>query len=305
MPTALQRATEIVYRSPSVLLTITCILWAGNAIAGRIAVDQITPFTLVFLRWVVVLAIMWPIYGRQVRDHWPQIRPRLPAVVAMAALGFTVYNILFYIAAHYTSAINIGILQGAMPILVLIGAFFAHGTRASLVQLCGVLTTSVGVLVVATQGMPLSILSLEFNRGDLLMLAANLLYAFYTVAVRDRPQMPGAAFFTLLALIAAITSLPLVLFEAAQTGLTMPTAKGLLVTAYVAIFPSCIAQIFMLRGVDLIGPGRAGVFLNLVPVFSAILAVVLISEPFAPYHAVALLLVISGILLAQRQPRTS
>lgn len=304
MLTALNRAAEYLFRSPAVLLTLAGIFWAGNAVASRLAVDQISPLTLVFLRWVLVLAVLWPIYGRQVRAYWPQIRPRLVAIVAMASLGFTGFNVMFYIAAHYTSAINIGILQGAMPIFVLAGAFLAHGTKASLVQMCGVLITSVGVLVVATHGMPLSVLDIDLNRGDLLMLAASILYAFYTVALRDRPQMPGAAFFTLLALIAAITSLPLVVVEAATSGLTMPTAKGLLVTAYIAIFPSCIAQIFMLRGVDLIGPGRAGVFMNLVPVFSAFLAVVLINEPFAPFHAVALLLVIGGILLAQRPPRS-
>ena len=132
------------------------------------------------------------------------------------------------------------------------------------------------------------------------MLAACVLYAFYTVALRDRPHMPGTAFFTLLALIAAVTSLPLVAFEALTSGLTMPTVHGLLVTAWVAIFPSFLSQLFYLRGVDLIGPGRAGVFVNLVPVFAAALAVSLIDEPFAAFHAVALALVIGGIWLAQR-----
>ena len=133
------------------------------------------------------------------------------------------------------------------------------------------------------------------------MLAACVLYSFYTVALRDRPQMPGAAFFTLLAVIAAITSLPLLLYEAMTIGLTLPTQKGWMITAWVAIFPSCLSQLFYLRGVDLIGPGRAGVFVNLVPVFSAVLAVVLINEPFAPYHALALALVIGGIWLAQQK----
>jgi drug/metabolite transporter (DMT)-like permease len=83
----------------------------------------------------------------------------------------------------------------------------------------------------------------------------------------------------------------------------MPTFNGWLVLAYVAIFPSCLSQLFLLRGVDLIGPGRAGVFINLVPVFAAIMAVALLAEPFSPFHAVALALVIGGILLAQRSPR--
>ena len=173
---------------------------------------------LTTLRWVLVAAVLWPVYGGEIRKHWGQIRPRLFAIVMLAVLGMSGFNALYYVAAHYTSAINMGILQGSLPIFVLAGAYLAHGTRGGLVQLAGVLITAVGVVVVATRGEPLAILEVEFNKGDLAMLAACVLYAFYTVALRDRPHMPGAAFFTLLALIAAVTSLPLVAFEALTSG---------------------------------------------------------------------------------------
>jgi len=289
------------YRWPGLLLTLTAVFWAGNTVAGRLAVGHVSPMMLVFLRWVLVLAVLWPLYGGQVRAHWPEVRPRLGRITLMAFFGFTAFNVLYYTAAHATSAINMGILQGSVPVIVLAGAFLMHGTRATLAQIAGVLITSVGVVVVATQGMPLSILEIGLNMGDLALLAACMLYAFYTVALRDRPDMPGTAFFTLLALIAAVTSVPLLAVEAAISGLSLPTWQGWLVTLYVAIFPSCLAQLFYVRGVDLIGPGRAGVFTNLVPVFSAILAVALIAEPFAAFHAVALALVIGGIWLAQRR----
>jgi drug/metabolite transporter (DMT)-like permease len=217
----------------------------------------------------------------------------------------TGFNALYYFAAHYTSAINIGILQGSMPIFVLAGAWLAHGARASLVQWVGVLITALGVVVVATGGAPLSILEVDLNTGDLAMVAACAVYAAYTVALRDRLDMPATAFFALLALIAAVTSLPLLALEVYAGGLRMPTANGLLITVWIAIFPSFLAQIFYLRSVDLIGPGRAGVFVNLVPVFAAAMAVVLIDEPFAAFHAVALVLVIGGIWLAQRTGKRS
>jgi len=303
MQSTLRSLNDRFYESPSLLLGLCGIFWAGNAIASRLAVGQITPLSLVFLRWVLVLGVLWPIYGPQVRAHWPQIRPKLTSVILMGALGFTAFNVLFYLAGHYTTALNIGILQGAMPIFVMVGAFLAHGTRVTVLQVAGVLITSVGVLVIATHGAPLAVFDIEFNRGDLLMLLACVLYAFYAVALRKRPQIPGPAFFTLLALIAAVTSLPFLLVEALTTGLSMPTSKGLLVTAFVAIFPSCLAQLYFMRGVDLIGPGRAGIFMNLVPVFTAILAVIILGEPFAMFHLVALVLVISGILLAQLSAR--
>jgi drug/metabolite transporter (DMT)-like permease len=293
-------AAARLYQWPSVLLTLTAIFWAGNAVASRVAVGHIQPMQLVCLRWVIVLAVMWPLYGSEVRAHWGEIRPQIARIVVVATLGLTGFNALFYVAAHTTTAVNIGILQGSVPVIVLAGAFLTYGTRATLIQIAGVLVTAVGVVVVATHGQPLAILEIEFNRGDLLMLAACVLYAIYTVALRDRPRMPGAAFFTLLALISAVTSLPLAAVEAAVSGWSMPTWLGLVVTLWVAIFPSTLAQIFFVRAVDLIGPGRTGVFVNLVPIFAAILAVVLLGEPFAAYHAVALALVLGGIWLAQR-----
>ena len=300
---AIEQSLQRLYRWPSLLLGLAALFWAGNTIAARLAIDEISPLTLTALRWAMVAAVLWPVYGREIRRHWPQIRPRLALIVLLALLGMTGFNALYYVAAHDTSAINIAILQGSMPIFVLAGAYLAHGSRVGLLQQLGVLITALGVAVVATHGAPQSILEVEFNQGDLVMLAACVLYALYTVALRDRPNMPGVPFFALLALIAAITSLPLVIFEVMGGSFRLPTAQGLAVTVWIAIFPSFLSQIFYLRGVDLIGPGRAGVFVNLVPVFAAILAVGLISEPFAPYRAIALILVLGGIWLAQRTAR--
>jgi drug/metabolite transporter (DMT)-like permease len=294
------RASHRFYTAPGLLLTLAAVFWAGNTVAARLAIGEISPFMLTTLRWVAVAVALWPVYGGEIRAHWPQIRPRLWSMVILALLGMTGFNALYYVAAQYTSAINMGILQGSMPIFVLAGAFLAHGTRPSFVQLAGVLITALGVVVVATRGEPLALLEVDFNKGDLVMLAACGLYSGYTVALHVRPSMPGTPFFALLAAIAAVTSLPLVALEALAGGWTTPTVNGLLITAWITVFPSFLSQIFYLRGVDLIGPGRAGVYVNLVPVFAAVLAVTLIAEPFAAFHAVALALVIGGIWLAQR-----
>jgi drug/metabolite transporter (DMT)-like permease len=133
MPSTASRMVDRLYQWPGVLLTLTAVFWAGNAIVSRLAVGHISPFLLVFLRWVLVLAVMWPMYGGQVRAHWGEIRPRLLRITLMAIFGFTGFNALFYTAGHATSAINIGILQGSIPVVVLAGAYFMYGTRATLV----------------------------------------------------------------------------------------------------------------------------------------------------------------------------
>ncbi|MEL6481382.1 MAG: DMT family transporter [Pseudomonadota bacterium] len=288
--------------TPALLLTLTALFWAGNAIAGQLAKDEVAPFMLVLLRWIGVTLVLWPLYGHEVRAHWATIRPALPRIVVMATAGFTCFNALFYAASHSTTGINIGILQGSMPMFVLAGAFLVYGTPVGRVQALGVFLTLIGVVLVATKGAPALIAEQGVNPGDALMLVACVLYSGYTVALRNRPAIPGRAFFTLMCPIAALTAVPFALGEAVIAGASLPTFDGWLVTLYVTVFPSCLAQLFFLRGVDLIGPGRAGVYINLVPIFAALLAVMILGETFAFYHAAALAMVLGGIWLSQRSP---
>lgn len=299
----MQGPIAALFRQPMLLLALTALFWAGNAVASRLAVGEVSPFLLVFLRWSIVCVLLLPFLWRRILANWSSLRPRLKVVIFMALFGFTGFNALFYIAAHSTTALNIGIIQGAIPIFVLLAAFAAYRTPVSLVQTAGVALTVLGVILVASQGSLSRLAGLTFNLGDMIMVLACLFYALYATALKNRPAIDGLVFFAFLALIAALASLPLLVLEVATGELILPTAKGWMVTAYIALFPSCIAQIFFMRGVDLIGPGRAGVFVNLVPVFAALLAVLILSEPFRWYHAGALTLVLTGIVVAQRKPR--
>ncbi|MFV0474401.1 MAG: DMT family transporter [Pikeienuella sp.] len=288
------------YRSPVLLLTFTAVMWSMNVIFGQWAVGEISPFAIVLLRWIFVSAMMWPLFGREVVAHWPALRPRIGFLALCAVTGFTGFNTLFYIASSHTSGINIGILQGAMPMMVLLGVFVAYGDRVRPRQMIGVAITLVGVILVAGGGDIDRLLGLSFNKGDLLMLAACAAYTFYAVALRNRPAVPGAALFTFFTVVSALCALPLALWEAAQPGYAWPSLTGVALALVVAVFPSCLAQLFFLRGVDLIGPGRAGVYINLVPIFAAILSILILGERLALYHAVALALVIGGIWMTQR-----
>ena len=282
------------------LLTITALFWAGNAVAGRLAVGEISPMLLVCARWALVAGLLAVAARRQVLSAWPLLRPRWRSIAAMATLGFTAFNALFYVAAYYTQAVNIAIIQGSIPVLVLLGALIAHGTRITGLQMAGMVVTLAGVAVVAVEGDLASLAALQVNLGDLLMLIACLFYAGYTLALRDRPAVPGLAFFAVLAGVAFLTSLPLLAYEIAAGQVVWPSPVGWAILIYVALLPSFLSQVFFIRGVELIGPGRAGLFVNLVPVFGPLLAVGLLGEPFRLFHAVALALVLGGIFLAEQ-----
>jgi drug/metabolite transporter (DMT)-like permease len=289
------------WSQPYLLLVLTTLMWAGNAIASRLAVGHVSPMALTSLRWIAVCLIMPVIFRRELVQHAPVLKRKWKLIVLMGCVGFTAFNTMMYIAAHHTTAINIGIVQGSIPVIVLIGALLVYGTPIRALQIAGVAITILGVVMVATKGDANVLASLAFNIGDLWMIVACFFYAGYTIALRERPQIPGLVFFTAVAIIACLVSLPLLAWEIAAGIAFWPTTQGWFIVLYVALFPSLLSQIFFMRGVDTIGPGRAGVFVNLVPVFAALLAVLILTEPFEWYHAVALALVLGGIWLAEQR----
>ena len=160
------------FANPYLLLTLTTLIWGGNAIASRLAVGEVTPAVLVSFRWIgVVILVVLFARGAVARD-WPELRRHLPYLLIMGTVGFTAFNTLFYIAAHSTEALNIGILQGSIPIYVLLGAFVAYRSTVSGLQMIGVAVTILGVILVAARGDPSRLVELRFNIGDLLMLIA-------------------------------------------------------------------------------------------------------------------------------------
>ena len=288
------------WANPILLLVLTTLIWAAHSIVGRLAVGQIGPMTLTCLRWGAALIPILLAARPSLRQDWPALRARWIYLAVMGTAGYTVFVALFYVAAHRTSALNLSIIQGAIPALVLIGARAFLGVRFGALQALGAVGTMLGVVVIAAQGDLAKLQALAFNSGDVMMVVAAVLYAGYTIGLRQRPNVSGVSMLAAMAVAAFVTSVPLMIWEILSGGFVWQTWGGLLVLAFVALGPAFISQLMFMRGVELIGPGRAGIFVNLVPVFGAIMAVVILGEPFAGYHVVALLLVVGGIAIAQR-----
>lgn len=287
-------------RRAYLLLTLTTLCWAANALFGRLAVGEISPMALVTFRWLGVLLLLLAFARQPIRRDWPVLRKHLRFVALLGMVGFTAFNALYYVAAHSTTAVNLGIIQGAIPIFVLLGAFLAYRSRVTRLQLAGVAVTLTGVIIVASGGDLARLAALTINPGDLLMVMACALYASYAVNLRRRPPGSALGLFTVMAGAAFLASLPLVGAEMALGRFQWPTLNGWIIVALVTVFPSFLAQIFFIQSVELIGPGRAGVFVNLVPVFASIMAVGILREPFELFHAAALVLVLGGIWLSER-----
>ena len=286
-------------RRAYLFLVITTWCWGCNAIFGKVAVGEISPMLLVSLRWLGVVLLLLVFARKHVARDWPVLRQNLRYLSVMGIAGFTAFNALFYIAAHYTTAVNIGIIQGSIPIFVIVGSFLLYRIRITSIQTIGIGVTLLGVFTVVSAGDLSQLLELSINRGDFLLLLACALYAGYSVGLSRRPAVSALALFAVLAGAAFVGSLPLVVMESLHQGFVWPSPTGWIVVVLVTLLPSFVAQIFFIQGVSLIGPGRAGVFVNLVPVFASIMAVFFLGESFEVFHAVSLALVLGGIGLSE------
>ena len=287
--------------NPHFLLTLTSIFWAFNTIAGRAAVGEVSPLLIVSLRWLFVSIILTFLCRNQLKEIWTILSKRIKWLVIMGLFGFTGFNSAYYIAAHDTIAINLGLVQGTMPAFIIIIAWVWLKDKINLTQFLGVLITFIAVLIVVSAGNLTILLNLELNKGDIVMIFACTLYAVYAVGLRKKPQIGARPLLTFFAYVAFFGSLPGLIYETYSNQLILPGLKGCIILGVIIIFPSFLAQIFFMKGVEKIGPARSGLYTNLVPVFSSILAVFLLGESFQFYHFLSLSMIFAGIYLFENK----
>lgn len=283
-----------------VLLTGTAMAWGANAVAGKLAAGHVDPIVLTHLRWgcaaLVILPFAWP----HLRQDWPRVRQRAGLLFLYGLIGFGAFNIALYSALNYTSAVNVVIEQAGMPGMIFLLSFLFLRQRPVPAQLTGFLMTAAGVAVVVSAGDLTRLLTLSLNRGDALMLVAIVCYSAYAVALRARPQIHWLSFIAVIAAAAWLATLPVAAWRIAVDPAGWPDLTGWGVVLFAAVVPGVLAQAAFIRGTELIGANRAGLFINLVPLFGTGFSVLLLGEAFHAFHALALALVLGGITLAER-----
>ncbi len=286
---------------PYLLLTLCAMIWGGNAIAGKLAVGHVSPAMLTSLRWIFAVLVILPFALPHLKRELPQIKKHFPFLFLLGSVGFALFNNIMYLALNYTSAINIGIEQASMPLVVFLLNFALFRIKTNYLQLIGFFLTLLGVVITITKGNPLGIFNQTTNFGDLIMLVAVAAYAGYSVALKNKPELHWLSFVAVLGFSALITSAFFTSLEYYRGSLILPDWHAAGVIAYIAIFPSLVAQLFWIRGLELIGSNRGGVFINFIPVFGSAFAVILLGEQFHFFHAISICLVICGVALTQRK----
>ena len=287
--------------NPHLFLTLASLFWGFNAIASRLAIDEISPMSLVSGRWLGVMIILSIICRHQLSLGFQVFKSNYKWMIVMGLCGFTTFNSLYYISAHNTVAINLGIVQSTTPAFIMIISMFWLKTRINLKQVTGLLITFIGVSIVISNGNLASLLRLKLNNGDLLLIVACIFYAIYAVGLRKRPEINDVLLMTFFSYVAFIGSLPGLIIEITQYSFFFPTFKGLMILSVIIIFPSLLAQILFMKGVKIVGPALSGLYTNLVPIFTSVLAIIVLNEVFHIYHLISLIIIFLGIYIFDRK----
>ena len=272
--------------------------WAGNTVAGRVSTGEISPMVVVFLRWFIISIFLILFLNKKLLLSFKLISGKLVWLCLMGSLGLTGFNALFYIAAQNTTAINLGIIQGIMPAIILVGSVIMFKESVNFTKVTGLIIAFFGVLVVVSQGDYERVILLSFNYGDLVMLCACFFYSGFTLGLKNKPVIDPIVLMTYFSLSALIFSIPLLVTEYYLGLIQVPsTSTAWLTILYIAFVPSFLAQIFFIRGVELVGASKAGLFINFLPIFAAILGVLLLGERLFVYHLISLFIVLLGVYL--------
>jgi len=287
---------------PYALLSLAVLFWAGNSVVGRAFASDLPPVAMVFWRWIIAGAILLPICFKSLIKDLPIIRANIPYIALQGFLSITAFNALLYWGLHYTNVINTSLIQASMPIVTLFFSWIILRKGLNLLGVVGILLSMVGVGWVIARGDLATLATLSLNMGDILILSAVILWSIYTVLLAKTPENITRRGFTLAMIIAGIVMLiPFYIWEMSTGAKVVLNQDTILAFAYIGIFPSVLSFLCWKRGVELVGANIAGIFLNLMPVFGAILGVLLLDETLEIFHYVGIVPIFFGIWLVAKK----
>jgi drug/metabolite transporter (DMT)-like permease len=279
-------------------LVLTAALWGSSAVTARGLLDSLSPAWLAALRWIVVLAVLVPFVWRDRAAIAKAVARDLRPLAVFALVGFAPQTYLIYLGLVGSSAINLGLLNSAIPVLIVAVAAILHHRRPRPLEVAGIALSLTGVVVIIARGQWSTLASLAFNGHDIVMLFGMGVWAYYTVRLARRDDgLPFPAFMFAAGLIGMAMIAPALVYDAATNRIAMPGASAWLGVAYLGVLPTLVAMLLFAYAIRNVGPVQSGLFTHLVPVFSALLAMLFLDERLHAFHAAGFALVAGGAIL--------
>lgn len=279
---------------------LAVLIWSMNIAVTRYVVDYISPVSISFYRWLVAFLVLTPFMATRVWRERVLIQQYWKKLAVLAAFGMVLYQGLGYTAAHYTSATNMGIINAFIPIFTIFVSMFLLKEIPNRFAIVGSILSFLGLLYVMAQGNLAGLIQSGGHLGDVMMVIAVFFYAFYGVFLKKwQLNIPLMISLYIQIIFALLYHLPFVLW----LGLEAINPQNISSVLYAGIFPSLIAPLVWMLAVQMIGPNRTSIFMNLMPVFTAIIAYIWLNEAWTVYHSIGGAIILLGILLAQKKPQ--
>lgn len=286
------------------LLVLTMLLWAGNFIVGRGIRNDVPPIALTYWRWLLAGFILLPLVWVELKSSRHHIYANWRLLLALGLTGIAAYNSILYSGLRETTAINASLMLSMTPVVIGVVSQVFLRRSGGFLQWTGTLVSLGGALVIVSRGALGNLKNMTFNKGDVWVVVAVLIWATFTVLLARRPK-ELSPFLTqfLITCVGVVVLTPIYIWEVSRGRVMVFNASSLLAIAYVGIFASVVAYVLWNKAVSDVGPMRAGLFLHLIPVFSAFLSVLLLDEPIHSYHVAGAFLIFTGLGIASRSNR--
>ena len=285
------------------ILILTTIFWSGNFIVGKAASTyEIPPFSLNFYRWFFAGLILLPFTFKELIEKKNYIFDNIVFFTILGVTSITIFNSIVYYSLYYTQVISGILMISTIPVWIIFISSILNIEKTNIFQIIGVVFSLTGVIFIITKADLEIIKNLDFNKGDLSMVVAMFAWAIYSALLKKKKYEISQITLLEVVIITGLIFLTPIYFIEMNFGNTIKLGKPFYLTlTYVVLFPGLCSFFFWIKGISIIGANRAGVFLHLMPIFGAIMAMVIFDEKFMFYHFLGALFILSGIILSNRK----
>ena len=287
------------------ILILTTIFWSGNFIVGKAASTyQIPPFSLNFYRWFFAGLILLPFTFKELIEKKKYIFDNIGFFAVLGITSITIFNSIVYYSLYYTQVISGILMISTIPVWIIFISSILNIERTNVFQIIGVIFSLTGVIFIITKADLEIIKNLDFNKGDLCMVVAMFSWAVYSALLkRKKYEISQFSLLQVVIITGLIFLTPIYLIEMYLGNVIVLGMPFLLTLTYVVFFPGLASFIFWIKGISLIGANRAGVFLHLMPIFGAVMAMIIFDEKFMYYHIFGAIFIIAGITLSNKKKK--
>ena len=286
-----------------ILLVLTTIFWSGNFIVGKAAtIYDIPPFSLNFYRWFFAWLILAPFTLPEILKHKDYIKENFKLFLILGVTSITVFNSIVYYSLNFTQVISGVLMISTIPVMIMLFSSILKIEKTNVFQILGVLFSFTGVILIITKANFEILKNLDFNKGDITMVVAMFSWALYSALLKKQShKLSQLSFLEVIITFGLIFLIPIYFIEY-QIGYRITLEKPfIMILSYVVLFPGLASFILWIKGISLIGANRSGVFLHLMPILSAIMAMIIFKEKFMLYHILGAVFIVTGIVLSNKK----